>query len=83
MVLKKNDQIIGEEPNLRRQLQDQTQFTLNKINKIKDYFIAEICEIEAISKELSKYITAFDYLTEHLLRYLQQVVEYLYVLLPR
>ena len=30
------------------------QFRLNKINKIKDYFIAEIQERELMSKRLSK-----------------------------
>ena len=33
---------------------------LNKINQIKDYFIAEIKEGELISKRLSKYIASFD-----------------------
>ena len=37
------------------------QFRLNKINEIKDYFIAEIKEREFISKILSKYIVSFDY----------------------
>ena len=31
------------------------QFRLNKINEIKDYFIAEIKERELMSKALSKY----------------------------
>ena len=35
---------------------------LNKINEIKDYFIAEIKERELMSKRLSKYIASFDYL---------------------
>ena len=33
---------------------DNQQFRLNKINEIKDYFIAEIKERELISKRLSK-----------------------------
>ena len=37
------------------------QFRLNKINEIKDYFIAEIKERELMSKRLSKYIASFDY----------------------
>ena len=37
------------------------QFRLNKINEIKDYFIAEIKERELMSKGLSKYIASFDY----------------------
>ena len=40
---------------------DQQQFRLNKINEIKDYFIAEIKERELMSKKLSKYIASFDY----------------------
>ena len=37
------------------------QFRLNKISEIQDYFIAEINERELMSKELSKYISFFDY----------------------
>ena len=40
---------------------DKQQFTLNKINKIKDYFIVEIKDRELTSKRLSKYIISFDY----------------------
>ena len=40
---------------------DNQQFRLNKINEIKDYFIAEIKERELMSKRLSKYIASFDY----------------------
>ena len=32
---------------------------LNKINEIKDYFIAEIKQRELMSKRLSKYIASF------------------------
>ena len=46
-------------PNLSVPLNDQQQFSLNKINKIKDYFLAEIKERELISKRLSKYIAFF------------------------
>ena len=46
-------------PNLSVPLNDQQQFRLNKINKIKDYFLAEIKERELISKRLSKYIAFF------------------------
>ena len=42
-------------------LNDQQQFRLNKINEVKDYFIAEIIERELMSKRLSKYIASFDY----------------------
>ena len=37
------------------------QFRLNKINEIKDYFIADIKERELMNKGLSKYIASFDY----------------------
>ena len=37
------------------------QFRLNKINEIKDYFIAEIKEEGLMSKRLGKYIATFDY----------------------
>ena len=40
---------------------NQKQFKINKINEIKDYFVAEIKERELISKRLSKYIASFDY----------------------
>ena len=46
-------------PNLSVPLNDQQQFRLYKINKIKDYFLAEIKERELISKRLSKYIAFF------------------------
>ena len=48
-------------PNLvATSLNDQQQFRLNKINEIKDYFVAEIKERELMSKRLSKYIASFD-----------------------
>ena len=43
-------------------LNDQTKFRLNEINKIKDYFNFEIYERKIMSKKLSKYIAAFDYI---------------------
>ena len=42
-------------------MSDQTEFRLNEIDKIKDYFSSEIREIKAISKKLSKYIAVLDY----------------------
>ena len=38
-----------------------TKFRLNEINKIKDYFNAEIKERKDIAKKISKYNVAFDY----------------------
>ena len=55
-----------EVPNIYPNLNDQ-QFRLNKINEVKDYFIAEIKEIELISKRLSKYIASFDYFDKSLI----------------
>ena len=40
---------------------------LNKISKIEDYFIAEIKESELMSKNLSKYISFFDYFDKSLI----------------
>ena len=45
---------------------DQTKFRLNEINKIKDYFISEIQERKTMSKKVSKYIAAFDYIDKTL-----------------
>ena len=46
---------------------DYQQFRLNKINEIKDYFIAEIKETELMSKKLSKYIAFCDYFDKSLI----------------
>ena len=43
------------------------QFRLNKINEIKDYFVAEIKERERMSKKLSKYVASFDYFDKELI----------------
>ena len=43
-------------------LSDQTKYSLNEINKIKDYFKSEIQEKKTMSKEPSKYIAAFAYI---------------------
>ena len=40
-------------PNLSANISNDQQFRLNKINEIKDYFIAEIKEIELMSKNLA------------------------------
>ena len=50
-----------ETHNIYPNLNGQQQFRLNKINEIKDYFVAEIKERELMSKGLSKYIASFDY----------------------
>ena len=43
------------------------QFRLNKISEIEDYFTAEIKERELMSKELSKYISFFNYFDKSLI----------------
>ena len=48
-------------------LSDQTKFWLHEINKIKDYFGSEIQERKTMSKKLSKYIAAFDYIDKTLI----------------
>ena len=47
-------------------MSDQTKFRLNEINKIKDYFNSETQERKIMSKKLSKYIAAFDYIDKTL-----------------
>ena len=48
-------------------LHDQQHFRLNKINEIKDHFVAEIKERELMSKKLGKYISSFDYFDKSLI----------------
>ena len=54
-------------PNLSAVPSNEQQFRLNKINEIKDYFVAEIKKRELLSKRLSKYIASFDYLEKSLI----------------
>ena len=46
---------------------DQQQFRLNKINEVRNYFIAKIRERELMSKRLSKYVASFDYFDKSLI----------------
>ena len=46
---------------------DQTKFRLNEINNIKDYFNSEIQERKTMSKKLSDFIAAFDYIAKSLI----------------
>ena len=49
-------------PNLNAiRLNGQQQFSLNKINEIKDYFVADNKGRKLISKRLTKCIACFDY----------------------
>ena len=43
------------------------QFRLNKINEIKNYFIAETKKRKLISRRLIKYIASFDYFNKSLI----------------
>ena len=52
-----------ETPNIYPNLKDQQQFRLNKINEIKDYFVAEIKEGEL----MSKFIACFNYFDKSLI----------------
>ena len=54
-------------PNLTANTSNDQQFRLNKINEIKDYFIAEIRERKLMSKNLSKYTASFEYLDKSLI----------------
>ena len=54
-------------PNLSATPSSEKQVRLNKIDEIKDYFVAEIKERELMSKRLSKYITSFDYFNKSLI----------------
>ena len=58
---------MDEAPNMYPHLNEQQQFKLNKINEVKDYFIAEIRERELMSKRLSKSIASFDYFDKFLI----------------
>ena len=53
--------------NLSANTPNEQEFRLNKINEIRDYFIAEIRERELMSKRLSKYISSFDYFDKTLI----------------
>ena len=53
-------------PNLNADISNEQQFRLNKINKVKDYFLAEIRERELKSKNSSKYIVSLDYFNKSL-----------------
>ena len=48
-------------------LNDGQHFRLNKINGIKDYFVAEIKERGLMSKRLSKYVASFNYFDKSLI----------------
>ena len=53
-------------PNLDANILNEKQFRLNKINKVKYYFLTEIRERELISKNISKYIASLGYFDKSL-----------------
>ena len=53
-------------PNLSANTSNDQQCRLNKINEIKDYFLAEMRERQPISKTISKYIASLDYFNKSL-----------------
>ena len=54
-------------PNIYPNISNDQQFRLNKMNEIKDYFIAKIRGTELMSNNLSKYIASFEYLDKLLI----------------
>ena len=53
-------------PNFVTNISNEQQFRQNKINEIKDYFLAEIRQRELISKNFRKYIVSLDYFDKSL-----------------
>ena len=53
-------------PNIFPNILNEQQLRRNKINEIKDYFLAEIRQRELISKNVSKYIASLDYFDKSL-----------------
>ena len=53
-------------PNIYPNISNEQQFRLNKINKIKDFFLTEIRERELISKNISKHIASLHYIDKSL-----------------
>ena len=51
---------------LNANISNEQQFKLNKINEVKDYFLAEIRERELINKSVSKYIASLYYFDKSL-----------------
>ena len=64
-------------PNLSVNISIEQQLRLNKINEIKDYFLAEIRESGLLSKSLSKYIASFENFNKSLFFYLYYPVTFL------
>ena len=56
-----------EVTNTYSNLNYQKKFRLNEINSIKEYFNSKIQERKIMSKKISKYIAAFDYIDKTLI----------------
>ena len=54
-------------PNLNANISNDQQFRLNRINEIKEFFIAKIRERGLMTKNVSKYIACFEYLDKSLI----------------
>ena len=63
MILKRTMKLLKEYLKMNNlELEDINNYSLNEINKTKDYFNNEINERKDIIKKLNKYIVGFDYL---------------------
>ena len=58
---------MNKAPSIHSNLNYETPFRLNKINKIEDYFATKIKEREEMSKRLNKYIATSDYIDKILI----------------
>ena len=45
---------------------NEQQFRINKINEVKDYFLAQVRERELTRRKISKYIVSLDYFDKSL-----------------
>ena len=63
--------------NMYPELDTGIQYRLNKINRIKDYFVAESHERETMNKALCNYTAAFDFLIRLYWFYQQLVLLFL------
>ena len=66
--------MVNAPDNCQGQSTNGMQFRLSEINKIKYFFMVEICERETMSKTLSKYMAAFDYFPQNFACFFQQQV---------
>ena len=57
---------FNKTPSIYPNISNENQFRINKINEIKDYFLAGIREKKLISKNFSKYIASLDYFNKTL-----------------